>query len=546
LAYPDKSLLGFAAEVIGWAILASLSAAGLLLVIWLADFVTGSALFPARELWLGVGKSFYGKLFVAFILLALIPTALLAVLARGIVVQQLESDVEQEGLSRARVVERFLRNYMLYQTMDASERGVAAVDDGFLDFISNLVDSDIDLYSRGELVATSKRELFASGLLPTRAVPEVFQSIVLDRANHSVHNESVGWFRYLVVSVPIALERWGEPGILSIPLASRQREIERQVTALNQTVLLAAISFSLIAAALAYSLARRISEPINKLTDATRRVAQGDFEISVQASSEDEIGVLSKSFNQMTSDLKRQREHLERTKKLEAWAEMARQVAHEVKNPLTPIQLSTEHLLRVFDDKRVDFKNVLKSCTETILQQVKSLRQISMEFSTFANPTHVEPEPTDLAGLVSETVSPYLQAPPEGVTVEIEMIPDIPSVSVDKRLMQRTLVNLVENALHALNGHGLVAISVQPIEKDGRNWVEVAVADNGEGIEPELQEHIFEPYFSTRASGTGLGLAIARKVVEDHGGTIALESTPGHGTKVFFRLPAVGQAEPGN
>jgi signal transduction histidine kinase len=132
------------------------------------------------------------------------------------------------------------------------------------------------------------------------------------------------------------------------------------------------------------------------------------------------------------------------------------------------------------------------------------------------------------------------------VTVEIEMIPDIPSVSVDKRLMQRTLVNLVENALHALNGHGLVAISVQPIEKDGRNWVEVAVADNGEGIEPELQEHIFEPYFSTRASGTGLGLAIARKVVEDHGGTIALESTPGHGTKVFFRLPAVGQAEPGN
>jgi nitrogen fixation/metabolism regulation signal transduction histidine kinase len=353
----------------------------------------------------------------------------------------------------------------------------------------------------------------------------------------------VGWFRYLVVSVPIALERWGEPGILSIPLASRQREIERQVTALNQKVLLAAIGFSLIAASLAYSLARRISDPINKLTDATRRVAQGDFEISVQASSEDEIGVLSKSFNQMTWDLKQQREHLERTKKLEAWAEMARQVAHEVKNPLTPIQLSAEHLLRVFDDKRVDFKNVLKSCTETILQQVKSLRQISMEFSTFANPTHLEPEPTDLASLVSETASPYLQAPPKGVTVEVEITPEIPSVSVDKRLMQRTLVNLMENALHALNGRGHVAISVQPIVDEGRNWVEVAVTDNGEGIEPELQEHIFEPYFSTRASGSGLGLAIARKVVEDHGGRIALESQPGQGTKVFFRLP-VGQKIP--
>ncbi len=553
MAYPSKSALGFAAEVIGWAILSSLTAGALLLLIWLLDFLSGSILFPPRELWVGVGTSFYGKLFAAFILLALIPTALLAVLARGIVVQQLDSDVEQEGLSRARVVERFLRDYVLYQTIDARERGVAVVDDGVLEYVGKLVGSDVHLYSRGELVATSKRELFASGLLLTRAVPEVFQGIVLDRADRFVHTESVGWFRYLVVSVPISLERWGEPGILSIPLASRQREIERQVTALNQRVLLAAISFSLIAAALAYSLARRIADPINKLTEATRRVAQGDFEISVQASSEDEIGVLSKSFNQMTSDLKRQREHLERTKKLEAWAEMARQVAHEVKNPLTPIQLSTEYLLRVFDDKRVDFKKVLKDCTETILQQVRSLRQISMEFSTFANPTNVEPEPTDLASLVSETAAPYLQAPPKGVTVDVQITPEIPSVSVDKRLMKRTLVNLLENALHALNGHGHVAVSVQSIDDGSEAWVEVAVADNGEGIEPESLEHIFEPYFSTRASGTGLGLAIARKVVEDHGGTIALESEPGQGTRVYFRLPVgqaavppVGQAAPDN
>ncbi len=538
LTYPAKSALGFAAEVIAWAILTSLAAGCFLLFFCLMDLWCGSFLIPPRELWMRVGTSFYGKLFVTFILLALVPTTLLALLSRGIVVQQLQGDVEQEGLSRARVVERFLRDYFLYQTMDDRERGVAAVDDGFLEYVGMLVDSDVDLYSRGELVATSKRELFASGLLPTRAVPDVFKEIVLEGDDHSVHNESVGLFRYLVVSVPIALERWGEPGILSIPLASRQREIERQVASLNQTVLLAAISFSLVAAGLAYSLARRIADPINKLTDATRRVAQGDLEIAVQATSQDEIGVLSKSFNQMTYDLKRQRQHLERTKKLEAWAEMARQVAHEVKNPLTPIQLSTEHLLRVFDDKRVDFKKVLKDCTETILQQVRSLRQISMEFSTFANPTPVEREPTDLALLVTETAAPYIQAPPQGVSIDVQIAPGIPSLSVDKRLMQRTLVNLLENALHALNGHGHVEVSVRSIDDSGAHWVEVAVSDTGEGIEPELQEHIFEPYFSTRSGGTGLGLAIARKVVEDHRGTIALESQPGKGTKVFFRLPA--------
>jgi nitrogen fixation/metabolism regulation signal transduction histidine kinase len=322
-----------------------------------------------------------------------------------------------------------------------------------------------------------------------------------------------------------------------LPLASRQREINRQVATLNQTVLLAAICLSVVAAILAYSLAKRIAEPINTLTAATRRVAQGDFDVALQTPSQDEIGALSSSFNQMTSDLKRQRQHLERTKKLEAWAEMARQVAHEVKNPLTPIQLSTEHLRRVFDDKRVDFGKVLNDCTETILQQVRTLRQISMEFSTFANPAPIEPELTDFGLLVTETVEPYCQTPPPGVNVDLAVDSTLPQVLIDKRLIQRTLVNLLENAFHALNGQGSVTVAVHPVKSREKLWVEVAVSDTGAGIEPELHERVFEPYFSTRGGGTGLGLAIARKAVEEHGGTITLESEPGQGTVVRIRLP---------
>ncbi len=537
LTYPGKSVLGSAAEVVGWALLAGITAIALLLSAALLSTLRGFSFVSPRDLWAGVGVSFYGKLFVAFIFLALVPTVLLAVLARSIVVQQLQADVEQEGVARARVAKGVVRDYLLLQTMEARERGVAAVDDVFLEWVRTLVDADVDLYSRGELTATSKRELFASGLLPTRAVPEVFRELVLERIDFSVHQESVGAFNYLVVSVPISIERYGEPGILSIPLASRRREINRQVEALNQTVLLAAIAFSLVAAALAFSLARRIADPINRLTDATRRVAQGDFDVELDAPSEDEIGLLSQSFNQMTSDLKRQREHLERTKKLEAWAEMARQVAHEVKNPLTPIQLSTEHLLRVFGDPNVDFKKVLKDCTETILQQVRALRQISMEFSTFANPLPIVAELTDFAELVREVVNPYSQAPPEGVAVELDVSPELPPVEVDKRLVQRTIVNLMENAFHAINGRGYVHVIVRPIKINENPWIEVAVADNGAGIEPELQEHIFEPYFSTRVAGTGLGLAISRQAVEEHGGTISLASEPGKGTEVRIRLP---------
>jgi signal transduction histidine kinase len=537
LALPGKSAIAYGADLAGWVILAALMGLALLVLTSTIAWLGGGVTFRAWDVWTDVGTSFYGKLFVAFVLLALIPIASLALVVRGIMVQQLQHDVEQEGVGRAQVVGRFVRDYLLLDRIDASERGVAAVSDPLLEWVSSLVSADVDLFSRGELVATSERELFDSGLLPARVPPTAYREVVLNSANHSIHRESVGAFRYFVVSVPIALERWREPGVLSLPLASRQREIDEQIQTLNQTVLLAALCFFLIAAALAYSLARRIAEPINTLTATTRSVAQGNFDVSLQTSSRDEIGALFESFNQMTADLKRQREHLERTKKLEAWAEMARQVAHEVKNPLTPIQLSTEHLLRVYDDPDVDFREVLKGCSETIFQQVKTLREISREFSSFASPFPLEPEPTDLGGLIRATLAPYLHAPPPGVTIELEIADELPRISLDRRLIQRTLINLVENSLNAINGSGRVSVRARLDPSENGNGVELEISDTGMGIDPAVRHRIFEPYFSTRPSGTGLGLAIVRKAVDEHGGSISVESERGKGTSVRVRLP---------
>jgi len=537
LAFPGKSAIAYGADLAGWVILVALMGVALLVMAATIGWLGGGATFRARDVWADVGTSFYGKLFVAFVLLALIPIASLAFLVRGIMVQQLQHDVEQEGVARAQVVGRFVRDYLLLDRIDASERGVAAVSDPLLEWVSSLVSADVDLFSRGELVATSQRELFDSGLLPARVPPTAYQEVVLGRANHSIHRESVGAFRYFVVSVPIALERWREPGVLSLPLASRQREIDEQIQALNQTVLLAALCFFLIAAALAYSLARRIAEPINTLTAATRSVAQGNFDVSLQTSSRDEIGALFESFNQMTTDLKRQREHLERTKKLEAWAEMARQVAHEVKNPLTPIQLSTEHLLRVYEDPNVDFREVLKGCSETIFQQVQTLREISREFSSFASPFPLEPEPTDVGSLIRATLAPYRHAPPPGVTFDVDIADGLPTIRLDRRLIQRTLINLVENSLNAINGSGRVTVRARPDASRDGDGVELEISDTGMGIDPAVRHRIFEPYFSTRASGTGLGLAIVRKAVEEHGGSISVESERGKGTTVRVRLP---------
>jgi signal transduction histidine kinase len=540
LSYPQKPALSTAAELAGWALLASaVGVLVLLLSILLGAFGSPLGVSP-RALVEGLGGSFAARLYVAFVLLALLPIVSLSFLIRGIVIQQLETDAEQEGVARAQVVERFLNDFIVYRRGGGTARSTddeAIISDAVLEWVGGLATVDVDLFRGGELVATSKPEMFGSGLLKSRLVPEAYLDIVRRRLSHSIHRESVGSLEYLVVSVPIAFESGQEPGVLSLPLASRQPEIDRRVSSLNQAVLLAAMCFSLAAAVLAYTLAKRIAGPINTLTDATHRIAEGDLEVSLHPTSTDEIGKLLRSFIQMTSELKQQRIDLEKTKKLEAWAEMARQVAHEIKNPLTPIQLSTEHLLRVYRDPDVDFDKVLDECTETILQQVKSLRQISMEFSTFASPEPLKLESMDLGDLVRETMEPYIQAPPTGLAFDVQVDAALPMVRGDRRLVKRTLVNLVENALHAVNGGGTVEVRVEPESYNGTRFVSVSVSDTGDGVDPEIKERIFEPYFSTKASGTGLGLAIAKKVVEDHGGRISLESEPGKGTKVTLTLP---------
>jgi signal transduction histidine kinase len=538
LSYPEKGALTESAELSMWVLLAMAWGGA----VFTLGLILGALRFPfgipPREIVHGIGGSFSAKLYIAFVLVALVPIVLLAFLIRGIVVRELERDVEREGVERAGLAARIVREVHFSQPTSAV--GVAPLTDSVLERVRTLTGFDVDIHVGGELLATSKPELVASGLVATRAAPAAHRDIVVGRLSHSVHRESVGSFRYLVVSVPIVLPPWSEPGILSLPLASRQAEIDRKVASLNQAVLLAAILFSLLAAGLAYSLAHRIAGPINQLTEATRAVAEGSLDLSLEPASRDEIGTLFSAFNQMTADLKRRRGELERTKKLEAWAEMARQVAHEVKNPLTPIQLSTEHLLRVYGDDEVDFEKVLRDCSDTILQQVRALRQISMEFSTFASPGPLNLEPTDVEALLSETIEPYRKNPPAGVTLRFDVAPGgVPRTLADARLLKRTFVNLLENALHALNGKGAIDVRLSSRTRDGNARIEVVVSDDGVGIDPEVKARVFEPYFSTRAAGTGLGLAIARKVVEDHEGDISLESERGKGTTVTVRLPVV-------
>jgi nitrogen fixation/metabolism regulation signal transduction histidine kinase len=226
-------------------------------------------------------------------------------------------------------------------------------------------------------------------------------------------------------------------------------------------------------------MAEPISAPLSRLTRATRRLARGDLEARIAATSSDELRRLVEAFNSMAADLQRQRGDLERTNRLEAWAEMARQVAHEIKNPLTPIQLNAEHLRRVHADRGEPMSPVLQECVATILTQVKLLRQIASEFSSFASSPTARPAEVDTTALLHEIIAPYRPGLDGRIHLELSIPPSLPSIVVDRSLVSRSLTNIVENALHAMPGSGTLGLAASV--DDG--WVRIRISDTGAGMD---------------------------------------------------------------
>ncbi len=489
-----------------------------------------------RDLLHEIRASFYRKLFLAFVAVAVIPVLTLAFVARAYMMDRLRADVEEAAIRTTTVAQRFVEDSTRIQ-----ERGAGAaitLNDDAIVGISRVIDQDVNVYDGPHLVATSERDLFASGLLPTRTAAAVYRAIVLDRRATYVGEERFGQLPYMVAAAPLKIA--GLNGLITVPLTLRQRAIDREVDDLNRRILLGVLAFILIGSALGYWMAERIADPVNRLQRATARLARGDLNARVAVTSSDELRRLVEAFNSMAAELQRQQGALERTHRLEAWADMARQVAHEIKNPLTPVQLSAEHLRRVHADRGKPLSPVLEECVDSILGQVRLLRQIAGEFSSFASSPTPRPVATSPAELVAEVVEPYRAGMPAGVALSVDVPPDLPDFSVDRSLLGRALTNMIENSLHAMPRGGALEISGR-LSPDGLA-VQLQIRDSGVGMDPAALARIFEPYFSTKAVGTGLGLTIAKRNVEIHAGTITVESAPGRGTTVRVEIPRAAPA----
>ncbi len=481
----------------------------------------------ARALLREIRASFYRKLLLAFIAAIVVPVAALAIATRTYVADEMRANVEQEAVRTASAARRVVEDLVAPR---AAQQG-AGVDDNLVVWVSRLIDQDVNIFTGPRLQATSERNLFASGVLPTRTPADVYRALELENSATTVVREQVGPLSYLVAGTSMSIR--GLDALLTVPLTSREIQIEDQIDTLDRRVLLGALFFVFCGAGIGYWLAERIADPVKRLTRATRRLARGDLDVRIAATSSDELRRLVEDFNRMAGELQRQQKELEQTHRLEAWAEMARQVAHEIKNPLTPIQLNAEHLRRVHADRGQPLSPVLEECVGTILTQVKLLRQIASEFSSFASSPAVRPSPVAVPDLVHEAVDPYEVGLRDRITFTVDVASNLPPVYVDRTLVGRSLTNIVENALHAMPGTGALTVAARAVD----SVVQIRVSDTGAGMDAEALARAFEPYFSTKSTGTGLGLPIAKRNIELNGGTITVRSERDRGTTVELSLP---------
>lgn len=306
----------------------------------------------------------------------------------------------------------------------------------------------------------------------------------------------------------------------------------RQISMYSLVLALAALGVTLL---LGFIVARRITRDLGSLVEATQAAARGDLDHQVEIRSNDEVGAVGEAFNTMMIDLKESKERLGMAERVAAWQEIARRLAHEIKNPLTPIQMSMETLRKTYAKNHPSFDEVFEESTATVLEEAARLKRIVAEFSEFAR----MPKPSKSELSLNELVRSQAALYQGSVDIEKHLDSSLPSIEADKDTISQLLLNLIENARDAIGDGDDAAIAIGTESRPEDGTVVLYVDDNGPGISSEIKEKLFTPYFTTKHAhgGTGLGLAIAHRIVSDHHGKIMVSDSPLGGARFRVELP---------
>jgi nitrogen fixation/metabolism regulation signal transduction histidine kinase len=483
---------------------------------------------------------FREKLFVSFFVVSVIPVLILALYSREYVESKNNKTAVNEIISDLKLVEQYIKSKLDWTDIKLRNKGV---DDKLIlqsnIFGKSFAESDkiFNFFVKNKLTSTTNEELYKSDLLETRISGNAYYNLVLLKRDFFIENQEIGVFRFVSGYKPVYDRYFNLIGIVSTLTLFRQYEIDTEITESLVYIFgtyLIAIVFLIVVVNI---LASRISNPIIKLMQATEDLSRGKTDIQLPVTTRDEIGELVKSFNRMTIELKRSREELKKAERESAWRDIARQVAHEIKNPLTPMKLAIQHLYYAYIHSSKDFKTIIHNTNKLIIDQIETLNRIATEFSDFAKLPRRNYVPINMNEIIKDTVK--LLKSQSNIIIDIGKSAINTLILGDKDELKRVLINIIRNSTQAIEqktyfeGEGRILISTY---SKGQTYF-LKIQDNGIGMDEQTQQKLFEPYFSTKSTGMGLGLVITKKILDDMGSKITLNSKLNEGTEVLISFP---------
>ena len=406
---------------------------------------------------------------------------------------------------------------------------------------SDVFYSDINLYDpEGNLLATSRSELFKEGILGEKMNPMAYSKMVREKQAEFIHRETIGNLHFLSAYVPFVNADNKLLAYLNLPYFTKQNILRNDVTTLVVAIVNIYVLLILLTIAMAVIISDQITRPLRMIQQKFSQIKIGKKNEEIVYKGHDEIAGLVDEYNRMVKELVKSVDLLARSERESAWREMAKQVAHEIKNPLTPMKLSVQHLLRSWKDNKENFDEFLDKVTRTLIEQIDNLSFIASEFSNFAKMPKAFNEDINIVDKIRSTLT--LFANTDNVDFVFEHESEHILIFADKEQLSRVFINLIKNAIQSIpdtrNGKVGISLVLNGI------MVRVSITDNGKGIPEELQDKLFTPSFTTKSSGMGLGLSIVKSIIESFGGNITFKTKVNHGTTFVFELPVSMQLPP--
>ncbi len=479
--------------------------------------------------------TFRTKVFVALCVVALLPVVVLGYYNRVVTLRQSEEyltgRLEEETSTILSELQR--------QAGAASPAALGTVNDERCAQIASLVKTDFNLYAVRTVLASSKPELFVAGVLDSRISADAYANIVIQKKRFYLERQQIGQLPYVIGYRPIVAEDGSTIGIVAVPTLYRQIEIDEELTRRDSLLYGVYSIVVLLSVIVGTVFANQISSPVRRLMEAARRVGSGRLDLPAPPPRNDELGQLEDAFQRMAEDLRRVQTAMRQTEREIAWREMAKQVAHEIKNPLTPMKLSIQHLRQAYADGVADFERLFQQVSDLLLGQIETLGRIAGEFSQYARMPERRVTACDVNAILHEVIDLHRQ---DGRARFVEnMNAEKSIVMADAEELRRVFINLVRNALQAMREAGRITVRT----RNTGTSIAVEIEDTGAGISAENLERIFEPNFSTKSEGMGLGLSIVRQIVTGMHGEVRIDSLPGIGTTVHLLLPLAPEGKIG-